>query len=811
MTDYRQEAVPPEYRNLVLNPGGEQTSLGSTYVASNGNARTGVTPALGGPAPASGAAVVEYEVLDNTSLSYYFAPLGPNEVVHRGGFKIPEGRTVSARVKVRASAACWVQVQAAWMTELWANGEAAGLSSPIQVDAVEAASIGTGGWTTVEVFIGSLDIPDGATHWRPLVAVFAADPVTTPTPPAVGLKVYADEFFVPDSGVDLAGVPYGDGSSAGWEWEGQPNYSSSRVVPRPTPALVNLVVNPSFEAGTASWAGVGDVTIAQAGVGTDAGVVGSQLASVGSGAAKAAGDWLVQTAPIEVFEGYTYSLTGRARRSTTGAGSSNLRLRVGWYSDEAATASLGVSEVAFSVLAGSPATLQTGEIEGAVAPAGAVSARVGLAVDAALDASQTFRIDAFSLVASATNPGYFDGDTADDAEFTYDWLGAAHDSQSGKYAVTVDAVEPDSTGDDAPTVPPDDDPETTGDLGDAVASDPLPSAPVVPDASLDDPGTRPTGARPLVIEAEDVIGWKNENRHLCLSADVQVEGLVMNTMDEFGVVWLVSDIDGWWTTPEPEVPDVPRAWFDGSYETRGRYTARTFTLTGSFVPRSPRDVAAARDRLIRAVNLCHRGGWFMTHEQESGSVLTKGAKVWLAGQPLIATNGLNGKTDFSIALRAPDSLKHSIKDAVPPGYNSIRVLTSSSAYPERGYPREYPWAYPEAVFGSTRAIVINEGNAVTWPILRLAGPTNGALKIYNADTGQEFRIVKRLYPGEVLEIDCFTRQVTLNGEGNHRFYLDVDVDWLMLQPGPNKIWFAEETIGGIRTELEVLWRSSWIG
>ncbi len=609
MTDYRQELLPPEYRNLAINPSGEATSLGASYIAANGKVRTGVPAGSGVPSPTHGTGVVEYEVTASTSDSYTFGPLGPLEPVHRGAFKVPDSGDASASVKVRASGSVWIEVQASWLAETWTDAQPTGTQEVARTVAKSAVAVGSGAWVTLPVFVQDTDVPAGVTHWRPLVVVYSADPATNPGPPAVGTKVWADQFFVTDSGADLTGVSYGDGSVAGWEWEGSPNYSSSRTA---APVVADPV-----------------------------------------------------------------------------------------------------------------------------------------------------------------------------------------------------AVEPDSTGDD-PTLD-DPTPEDVAVAEPPAASAPNPAPPAAPAAEVDDPGYQRSDARPAYRVAEDVIGWRREARHVHLHEDVQLEGLVMNRMDERGVVWLVSDIDGWWTTPEPEVPDVSRGWFDGSYETRGRYTARTFTLTGSFIPRHPGDVALARDSLIRALNLVHRGGWFMTHEDPEGKTRTKGSKVWLAGAPLISTAGLNGKTDFSVALRAPNPVKQSIKDGVPPGFNSMKLLTSSSQFPEREYPRGYPWAYPEAVFGSTVGQVINEGNAIVWPTLRLAGPTNGALKIYNVDTGQEFRIVKQLYPGEVLEIDCFTKQVTLNGEGNHRFYLDVDVDWLMLQPGPNKIYFAEETIGGIRTELEILWRSGWIG
>lgn len=612
MTDYRQELLPPHYRNLVLNPGGEGSSLGAGFTASNGVVRVG-PPRQSAPLPYSGSGLVEYEVTANTGNSYALSPFGPMEVVHRGAFKIPEGRTLSFAVSVRANPAAYVEIKSEWLVENWVNGAPAGVTRQSITSLGTVEAVNNSDWVDITVLVPEGDVPRGVTHWRPQIALFSSDPRTSASKPGIGAKLWADNFFVSDSGADISLVWPADGNTPGWVWEGDKYYSSSRTVDDEVVELPNDDV-----------------------------------------------------------------------------------------------ASTGYDSIADPVVA--PADIE--------------------------------------------NSGVQD------------------------LTPTVNPVEP----------------------------------PPVLDAALDDAGVRSINDRPAYAEAETVIGWRSSNRRIHLHEDVQLGDLVLNRMDEHGVVWLVSDLEGWWTTPEPDVPDVGRAWFDGSYETRGRYNARFFTITGSFVPRHPGDVAAARDRLIRASNLVHRGDWFMTHETLAGEErLSKGAKVWLAGQPQIVTTGQNGKTDFQIPLRSPNPVKQSIKDGIPPGYNSMILATSNSEFPEREYPRSYPWSYPETVFGNTVVQVVNEGNADVWPVMRIAGPTNGVLKVYNVDTEQTFRVVRKLHAGEVLEIDCFTKQVTLNGQGNHRFYLDIDVDWLMLQPGPNKIYFVEETLGALKTELEIKWRSGWIG
>lgn len=592
MTDYVQELDSPEYRNLVINPSGE-ISVAATWFGSSGTVVTGST----GTTPVSGTGVVAYTVSSQvSSLPYYFAPIGPQEDVHRGAFKIPRSQTLSSRISLRSSATVWITLQAAFYVF-----DGIGLTNiatrslsltPVQLT-------GGAGWQTLESFDNSTTIPSGASHWRLLVSVSGSNPADpTPTAPAAGVVVYADRAMVTDSGANLSGVAYVDGSQAGAYWEGVEHYSSSRTG--------TVVVDPAMEA------------VAQPAISTEETTLGPP--------------------PSDTF-----------------------------------------------------------------------------------------------------------------------------------------------------------------------ISSPQPPEPPIP-----------VPAAPYQRSSEDIareiIGWQVVPQSLCLKSDVQIGNLRLNTIDSEGVVWIVSDIEGWWTLPEPDVPDLSRAWFDGSFQTRGRYTPRVFTLTGSFIPNHPNSVPSARDRLIRAIDLCHHGDWFITHEDATELRSdTKGSLVWLSGQPLINTVNAKGRTDFSIGLRAPDPIKYKLKSGAPPGYETMTLTANNVDYPGRAYSRKYPWAYPEALFGMTESNAVNHGNAVVAPKFVLNGPTFGAVVIHNSDTNQQLRVTKKLNAGEKLVIDCFTKSVSLNGAGNYRFYLDIDVDWIMLQPGANKLFFAEESPNASRTTLDVTWRSGWIG
>jgi hypothetical protein len=151
-----------------------------------------------------------------------------------------------------------------------------------------------------------------------------------------------------------------------------------------------------------------------------------------------------------------------------------------------------------------------------------------------------------------------------------------------------------------------------------------------------------------------------------LNADIAIADLVLNTIDENGTVWVCTEIDGWWTTASPEVPDITRGTEDGSYDISGRFSARQITLSGVFVPQDPSFIPQSRDKLIQAINLVRKSAWLRTNEKP-----TRASKVWLVGQPQIQTVNARGRTEFSIPLRAPDPVKYYWNDESQDGTSSL--------------------------------------------------------------------------------------------------------------------------------------------
>lgn len=351
-----------------------------------------------------------------------------------------------------------------------------------------------------------------------------------------------------------------------------------------------------------------------------------------------------------------------------------------------------------------------------------------------------------------------------------------------------------------------------------------------------------------------------------LKGDVLLGDLRLNTIDENNVVWVCTDIEGWWGHPDPEIPDVTRGWRDGSYDARGRWQARQITLTGSFFPPDSDYVSAARDRLIESTALVYSGAWLKTIENP-----TKAAYVRLSGRPEIAIINARGRTDFSIGLRAADPIRYSWNDNDEEGYNTATVACKNVSTSATG-----------------ETTITNEGNTDVAMFIEVTGPIVGDATIYNQTTDETITITGVLRdsssstitnkaltsdvatlttsgahsivvddvvsvtgvdatfdgtysvtaktantfsydrvatnvsatgatgtvvrPADVLEIDTYERAVSINGlTSGARATLATLVDWMSLVPGENNLLFADSGALSSTASMVVYYRSGWIG
>lgn len=284
-----------------------------------------------------------------------------------------------------------------------------------------------------------------------------------------------------------------------------------------------------------------------------------------------------------------------------------------------------------------------------------------------------------------------------------------------------------------------------------------------------------------------------------LKSDISLGSLVLNTVDSRQVVWICSDLNGWWDTADLELPDIPRGLDDGSFEAYGRWTTRQIQMTGSIMPPDYTYMDPARNELFRQINLTTNGAWLIVDEIPVGDTkyptgLSRASWVHLSAKPTLVVKNARGRIDFQVPLKANDPTKYEWNWTDPKGFTTVAVTR-----------------------GLTGNTATNKGNAKVGAIYTLSGATPvGTIIEVHSNGGdstmltQQIILAKALSAGDVLIIDTFERQVYINGStAGGRAYLNVNIDWAKIYSGDNQVFVLN--YGSGTPALSVQYRSGWIG
>jgi len=206
-----------------------------------------------------------------------------------------------------------------------------------------------------------------------------------------------------------------------------------------------------------------------------------------------------------------------------------------------------------------------------------------------------------------------------------------------------------------------------------------------------------------------------------LGKDIKIGDLQLNAIDDNDVVWVCTDIGGWWNLPDVEVLDLDKGWGDGSYQSKGRYRTRILELEGVILPPNASKVQVARDTLIRTVDLIRDTTWLIVNEAD----YTKAVKVRLSGKPKIENVNARGRIEFSIGLVAVDPIKYEwFGDSTTTDYAETPPKNSTGT--QDGY-----------------VTINNKGNYYVGAVYEIEGPiVSGGATIFNETNGDLLTITE---------------------------------------------------------------------
>lgn len=201
---------------------------------------------------------------------------------------------------------------------------------------------------------------------------------------------------------------------------------------------------------------------------------------------------------------------------------------------------------------------------------------------------------------------------------------------------------------------------------------------------------------------------------IVLGKDIKLGDLQLNAIDDNNVVWVCTDIKGWWNLPDSEVQDLDKGWGDGSYNSKGRYRSRILELSGVILPPDASKVLAARDTLVRALDLIRTTSWLIVNESD----YTKAVKVRVSGKPNIENVNARGRIEFNVGLIAVDPIKYQwFGDATTTDYAETPPKNSTGT--QDGY-----------------VTINNKGNYPVGAVFEIEGPVvSGGATIFNETNG----------------------------------------------------------------------------
>ena len=263
------------------------------------------------------------------------------------------------------------------------------------------------------------------------------------------------------------------------------------------------------------------------------------------------------------------------------------------------------------------------------------------------------------------------------------------------------------------------------------------------------------------------------------------------TVDEYGVDWGLTGLDGWFDGWEGSGTVDQRTQADGAWVSPQYASGRIVHINGTISAPSWDAATQAWDRLL--AGLPFRQLSAMTVSTGEGAVPEQMALIRQHEKPILS-NRFKGRAEMSLSVIAPDPRKY---DATSRNTSLVLPLLTGGIAP--------PLTPPITVTGSTsrsQVTLTNDGNITTYPSLVVVGPCPPAT-IANLTTGEALRIVDAVPADQSLVIDVLNGTATNGGQARR-----VLGSWWGLVPGVNEVALTADGYDA-GAQLLVSYRSAW--
>lgn len=284
-------------------------------------------------------------------------------------------------------------------------------------------------------------------------------------------------------------------------------------------------------------------------------------------------------------------------------------------------------------------------------------------------------------------------------------------------------------------------------------------------------------------------------------AYVDIDNWVAPGVDDSGVEWICTSVEGWNGTPLVRGAGEDRPEAHGQFDSPNFYGARVITISGTAQAPSREACMAAQDTMA-SIAAWDSAALFPLRIAEPGRP-TRQCLVRLDADTKISTVYDGQAFDWQLSLRAPDPLRYAAAETV-----LNLVLPAPVGGVGLTAPLTAPFYAPTPVLSAIQADAINAGSFDTTAMTAVfTGPvTNPTLT--NTRSGLSLGFNIDLAAGVTIAADFSARTALLNGVTPVGHTLAPTARWWPLKPGVSTL--ALGGLGGPGSGVEFRYRSAWL-